>query len=84
MILFVLGWEDQGNIQTRSTRNTVRRDDFLSRENIEKLADLAHHDYEYEPQHQFSWPRKAAHTHTLGSMHACLAQRILVLIHLAI
>jgi hypothetical protein len=46
-----------------------------------KLADLAHHDYEYVPQHQFSWPRKAAHTHThtlgTGSMHACLAQRIL-------
>jgi hypothetical protein len=67
-------------------RATRLDDDFLSRENIEKkLADLAHHDYEYVPQHQFSWPRKAAaHAHTLGSMHACLAQRILVLIHLAI
>lgn len=67
-------------------RRATRLDAMISfQEKIsKKLADLAHHDYEYEPQHQFSWPRKAAHTHTLGSMHACLAQRILVLIHLAI
>lgn len=55
-------------------RRATRLDAMISfQEKIsKKLADLAHHDYEYVPQHQVSWPRKAARTHTHTWQHACM------------